>query len=170
MTTAITTPADLVERFDERTIRELTVDTGGDASAVNLLTSPKVLTAISSAEGEVRSALARGGRYTEADITNLQGVHRDYFRHIVCQFAMVHLLRRRPRFDAVSLDAYEKFYSQHLKQLQSGDALLGPSESDLNAGRATVDGPTITELTNQNWWRTRSGYFPHPVQPRGRNI
>lgn len=169
MTAATTTAADLIDRFDIRDIRELTVDDGSEASGVNVATDPKIRKAIESAEGEVRSALARGGRYTTLEINALTGVDLEFYKTIVCEFAMLRLLRRRPRFDAEALKSQETLRENYLKQLTSGDAILGGVQEDIEAGRASVDGPTISELNNQNFWRTRSSYFPAPVMPRGRN-
>jgi len=164
----LTTPADLILTFDERTIRELVLDDGAHPQTVDLDTNPVLLRLLSVAETHVKSALKKGGRYTEQEFTDLPEESANFLKHIVCQFAMLDLISRRPRFDAERYAAHEKLSKTYLEALQNGDVILGTNEADVLAGRANVDGPTVIDVFNRNGMTTASKYFPTTRLPIGR--
>ncbi len=152
---------DLADRFDIRDIRELVLDDGGDAALVDVTLNAKIIVALDDSRGEVIAALRRGGRYSNAEMAALASENAAYLKRIVCELAMLHLLRRRPTFSPELLEAYEKIRAGHLKDLQAGNSLLFGDEATAKAGRASVHGPTVIEWQSQNLIRDSiRNYFP----------
>jgi len=164
------TASDLVDRFDIRDVQELVLDDNSDPDIVDVNTDGKVATCLDDAEGEVVAALRRGGRYDSDELAGLTGTDQSYFKRIICEIGMLHLLRRRPSFRPQMLEAYEKLRSGHLAALQDGNSIITSSPGDFEAGLVDVDGPTISEWNEANMWRDRANYFPIRIQRTGRNV
>lgn len=159
------TGSDLAKRFDVRDIQELVVDDNSDASIIDITTDAIVAEMLNDARGEVVAALRRSGRYNDEDLEALQDENAAYVKRIVCEIAMLHLLRRRPRFSPGLLEAYEKIRTGHLKDLQDGNSILSPSDEAEAAGRASTDAPSIGQWNTVNMAvdqarRGNRGYFP----------
>lgn len=153
--------SDLTARFDQRDIQQLVIDDQSDASVVDITDNPIVETALDDAEGEVVAALRKGGRYNADRLGALSGADLSYLKRIVCDIAMVHLLRRRPTFNAEVLDTYDKLRKGYLKDLQDGSSVItGDELATTEAGAVSNEGPTIGEWINMNMWRDRAKYFP----------
>jgi len=161
--------SDLVARFDERDIQELVLDDNSDASVVDVSTNSRVETCLLDAEGEVVSALRRGGRYDADELAALTGSGQSYLKRIICEIGMLHLLRRRPMFRPEMLEAYEKVREGSLKAIQNGDSVISSAPEDTEAGLVHVDGPSVSEFNQANLWRDRSNYFPKRIERSGRN-
>lgn len=167
------TGSDLAKRFDVRDIQELVVDDNSDASIVDITTDPIVSEMLDDARGEVVAALRRSGRYNDEDLAELENENAAYLKRIVCEIAMLHLLRRRPRFSPGTLDAYEKIRAGHLKDLQDGNSILSPSDAAEAAGRVSTDSPSIGQWNTVNMAvdhvrRGGRGYFPERRPFNGR--
>jgi hypothetical protein len=166
--------SDLAKRFDVRDIQELVVDDNSDPSIVDVTTDTIVSELLSDARGEVVAALRRAGRYNDTDLENLSDENAAYLKRIVCEIAMLHLLRRRPRFSPQVLDAYEKIRAGHLKDLQEGNSILSPADETEAAGRVSTDAPSIGQWNTVNMAvdharRGGRGYFPERRPFNGRN-
>jgi phage gp36-like protein len=162
-------PVDLIDRFDERDVQELVLDDESESSLVDIRTNLRVKANLDDAEGEVVAALRRGGRYSATELAGLSGTDQSYLKRIICEIAMLHLLRRRPTFRPQMLEAYEKVREYHLKTLQSGDSIITSAPEDLEAGLIGVDGPSVSEWNQSNLWRDRTNYFPKRIERFGRN-
>jgi hypothetical protein len=165
--------SDLAKRFDVRDIQELVVDDDIDASIVDITTDTIVSEMLDDARGEVVAALRRSGRYNDADLEALSDENAAYLKRIVCEIAMLHLLRRRPRFSPGTLDAYEKIRAGHLKDLQDGNSILSPTDATELAGRVNMHAPTVGQWNTVNMAvdlcrRGNRGYFPERRSFNGR--
>lgn len=159
-------PFDLAERFDERDIQQLVIDDNSDGGVIDVTTNPRVAVALDDAEGEVIAALRRGGRYEAAQLAALTGPDLAYLKRIVCEIAMVHLMRRRPTFSPDVLKVYETIRQNHLKDLQAGNSILTDDEPlATDAGQVSNEGPTVQQWDNLNLWRDRANYFPQRYYP-----
>lgn len=153
--------SDLTARFDERDIQQLVIDDSSSGDTVDVTTSTRVAAALDDAEGEVIGALRRGGRYAAAQLAALTGADLAYLKRIVCDIAMVHLLRRRPTFSPEVFAAYESIRKGHIKDLQDGNSVLTADEpAAVVAGAISNEGPSVAEWDHMNLWRDRSRYFP----------
>lgn len=172
MAAIFVTGSDLLARADRRDIAELAVDTDSPVDDVAIATSPNVLVALEDAEGEVIANLQAGGRYTVAQLQLLEGSALSFLKRMICEIAVLHLYRRRPSWKPEILDAYEKLSQMYLRRISKGDAIFGGDESAdrLEASRASVDGPTLSEINDLNYIADRSGYFRKRILPNGRNV
>lgn len=161
---------DLVARCDRRAVAELASDTDSPVPDVAIATNTNVLLAIEDAEGEVIANLLAGGRYTVAQLSDLTGSQLSYLQRIICEIAMLHLYRRRPSWNSELLEAYQKLAEMYLKKLSKGDAIFGGDDTRLTAARPSVDGPTLSQISNLNYITDRSGYFRQQILPNGKNI
>lgn len=153
--------SDLTARFDVRDIQQLVLDDASDSTVVDVSDNPIVETALDDAEGEVISALRKGGRYNAARLAALTGADLSYLKRIVCDIAMVHLLRRRPTFNPEVLETQDKARKGYLKDLQDGSSVItGDEPAAIEAGAISNEGPTLGEWNNLNLWRDRANYFP----------
>jgi phage gp36-like protein len=153
--------SDLLARFDERDIQQLVIDDSSDSTTVDVTDNPRVDIALDDAEGEVISALRKGGRYEATQLAALTGVDLAYLKRIICEIAMVHLLRRRPTFASETLKFYEDIRKGHIKDLQDGNSVITDDEPlSAESGRVSNDGPSLAEWDQLNLWRDRTKYFP----------
>lgn len=163
------TAEDMIARFDERDLQQLVLDDGEQSDLVDVRDSIKLDTALDDAEGEVIAALRKAGRYDSAELAQLSGTDLSYFKRVICEIAMVHVLRRRPTFRPELLEAYTKIRESHIKEIQNGSSILSSNEPvDTAAGRVSVDGPSVSEWRQQGLWRDRMNYFPKRIQASDR--
>ena len=153
--------SDLTARFDERDIQQLVIDDSSDGATVDVTTNTRVTAALDDAEGEVIGALRKGGRYEAAQLAALTGVDLAYLKRIICDIAMVHLLRRRPTFSPEIFKTYDDIRKRHIKDLQDGNSIITADEpAAAEAGTVSNEGPSVVEWDQLNLWRDRSRYFP----------
>lgn len=153
--------SDLTARFDERDIQQLVIDDSSDGATVDVTTNARVTAALDDAEGEVIAALRKGGRYEAEQLAALTGVDLAYLKRIICDIAMVHLLRRRPTFAPEVFKAYDDIRKGHIKDLQDGNSVITADEpAAAVAGAISNEGPSLVQWDQLNLWRDRSRYFP----------
>jgi len=169
--TAFATADELVDRFDERTIRDLLSDTDEPAAQVPLSDNTRLAAIMDSASGMVLSAALAGNNYTEAELNALTGIAKAWITDLTCQLVFARLARRRPgRFDAAYLESLEEPARQWLDDLRHGKRIL-PVANHLEASTMTVDGPTAVDYDRLNLITSRTRhFFPNTAQrlPRGR--
>jgi phage gp36-like protein len=166
---AYATPADMLSRYDARTIGDLVDDTNSQVTPEELATNPVLLTMLADASGDIEAVLSVGGRYLPADLNQLAGNARNFLVRICCDLALAHLMRRRPSLDAEKLKALADLARQHLKELQDGIAIF-PSDAAIDASQPELTGPTAVDFRDMNLMRDRTrNYFPRRVLPEGRN-
>ena len=161
---------DLLARGDRRDIAELAVDSESPVDDVAISTHANVLVALEDAEGEVIANLLAGGRYTTAQLEALTGSALSFLKRMICEIALLHLYRRRPSWKPDLLEAYKKLAEMYLERLAKGDAIFGGDDDRAEAARVSIDGPTLSEISQLNFITDRSGYFRKRVLPNGRNI
>lgn len=92
--------AEFLKRVDKEVVGKLASDTTTPVSGGALLTDPNIKAALQDASGLFESAVARGGRYSQADIAVILAAPTSaaagmMFR-IVSDLAWIHLFERRP--------------------------------------------------------------------------
>lgn len=161
---AYATPADLLARFDARTVGDLAYDDDVQRTPTELATSPNLLAAIDDAAGEVGAALFQSGRYTAAQIDGLTGSAASYLKRIVCTIAMRHLFDRRPSLESAARDEVTDQARRMLEKLRRGENIFNltpedPSD-DANTPAAVIDTPSAVRAQNLIVDACRGRFYP----------
>lgn len=159
---AYAVPADLLKRFDARTVGDLAGDEGKRIVPSALLTDPNVLAVLDDASGEIESALLQGERYTAANLTALTGNSQQYLVRLCCEIAFGLLWRRRPWADDQQRQEAIKRADEHLERLRKGERVFDVV-AILDAGLPDVTGATTAELRDLNLLRDRTLHY-YPVR------
>lgn len=160
---AFASGADLIARYDVRTICDLinddnTAATSGDITGgVNLV----VNAALADASGEVLTALRQAGRYTEAGLLAMTGNSAALLKKVTCKIAFWNLWERRASWDDDRGDQARADARRVINDLKNGNIVFD-IEGDVAAGVPRVSVPTIFESQNRNTLRFRM----NPVYPR----
>jgi len=164
-------PADLVARYDARTIGDLAGDAGTRVSSANILTDTNVQTALDDASGEIEAALLKGKRYTAAILAGLTGNSLALLKRICCQIAIARLWERRPWIgtdDQVSAEQALQDARAALAKLKSGEEVfdLLPQE---NAGLGQISTPSRVNVRARNLQvdELRGKIYPRRREPYG---
>lgn len=99
--TPYATVADLLARYDARTVGDLAGDAGSRVSAADLADAntaggANVAAALADASGQIEAACLRGGRYLPADLAALTGMSAKRLVRLTCRVTMLLLMERRP--------------------------------------------------------------------------
>lgn len=137
--------SDMVNRFDERKIGELLDDTDNRVAAVDFSSNGKMTAALDDATAEIKSAIMRGNRYTDADLALLSAADTAILKRICCVFAYAFLVARRG-YNASELKTQVPFYKEYKDYLE----LLAGGERILNLETAKVAGQTTTAVIGKN--------------------
>lgn len=155
------TAADFVQRFDERTVKDLVSDSGAPASD---LTSNTTLAALlSEASGRVNAAIRAGAVYTQDNLASLIAQEDEDTAMLVgvtCDIAMALLLRRRPeRFEA-SMQLLKQIDTDFLDPLRRGERIFDIDDREDVAQAAEADKITTADINRSNpiTHRTRRFY------------
>ena len=169
--TAFADAAALIDRFDERTVRDLLSDTDIPAPEADLSTNARLTVILNAASGAILAAALAGNNYTEAELNALTGISAAWITDITCQLAFCRLARRRPqRFELEYLKSLEEPVNETLDQLRHGKRVL-PIDSHLSASLPTIDGPTAVDYERMNLISSRTrNFYPNVASrlPRGR--
>lgn len=160
--TAYATPADLIVRYDVRTLGDLCSDDGNRVPQALLATNTKLEALLSTASGQINAAVMRGDRYTAADLASLSGESQQYLVDLTCRIAFWLLWQRRPYSDDQNRMEAKKSADEALELLRTG-AQVFEIDTVIEAGKPKVDTVSRTEITN-NWNlvadRCRGRFFP----------
>lgn len=158
---ALASPTDLIDRYDERVLKDLVSDSG--TPATTLQGDRKIAIALESGSGRVLAACRVGKLYSLSELAQLEGPDSSLLKDIVCQIAMVKLMRRRPRPDmADSMKMMEEEAEVYLKLLRDGHRVFG-LDAKLEASVPDVQAPSVAQIENLNLITTRfSRYYPSP--------
>jgi hypothetical protein len=160
-------PADLIKRYDVRTLGDLVNDDGTQATPAELLSHDVVLTAIETAIGEMYASCLRGNRYTTTDLENLTGPSLAYAKHLVCKIAFWLIYERRPLYDIDQYEIAKQAARGALDQLKRGETIFDVAAVE-SAGQPSVVSPTRVQLQNNGLMRDRlTNYFPPRHLPNG---
>lgn len=165
---AYATVAQLLERYDLRTIGDLAADNNTQVSSGALPTDPNVLAALNDASGEIDSALLVGGMYTPAQLEALAGNSQFKLVRLCCRIAIVFIHERRHLLEADELEKYEKINNDALARLRKGENLFDIA-ANVGAGKPSVDGPSTVEYQGLNLVRDRvQRTYPARMLPHNR--
>lgn len=157
---AYATPADLIKRYDVRTIGDLAGDTGERVLADDVATDANVLELLDDASGEIDAALLVGGMYSPADLTGLAGANAKKLVRLTCDIATLYLFERRPAYDPDRTEVLRERYKQSLTDLRKGENVFNISDN-IAAGKPSIDGPTTADYDRLNLLPDRvRNYYP----------
>lgn len=152
------TAADMINRYDVRTLGDIVSDDGTRVASGGLAADAKMLAALSSATGKVKAAILRAERYTASQITNMMDSgHADYSAEgtaylvdIVCAVAFWNLWRRKPYTDSqqAARKAAREEAEGYLKELSSGESVLDIPAA-LDSGTPKVATITKSEIETE---------------------
>jgi hypothetical protein len=154
------TAADLTTYFDERSIADLLSDTG--TAVADLANDTRLTAIISSAKGQVASALTVADLHTAADLESLTGDDLQLYKQIVATLAMARLCGRRPgsEFGTIHKAAFDEAEGM-LERIRKGERIFSGLDAQRAAGVPDIDGPTVATYERLNLLpdRTRN-YYP----------
>ncbi len=157
--TAYATPTDMIDRFDERTLKQLVAD--DNTPATSLTSDGKMLAALDDATGAMKSALFVGNQYKPEDLESLTAESQSYRKRLCCEIALSYLIRRRPEKYGKASREIQENVDAILEQFRSGVRVF---EIDANraAGLPSIDGPSAVDYQRLNLLpdRTRN-FYPH---------
>lgn len=158
---AYATADDLVARYDANTIGDLASDTGEPVEPSDFATNPKITAALSSASGEINSAVMQSNLYTVDQLQSLAGDDLEFLKQLTCDLAMARLMMRRPgKFGDEFYGALQTSVRERLDLIRKGVAIFN-IEVVKDAGQPDVDGPSAVDYARLNLITSRvKAYFP----------
>lgn len=156
----LVTVADLVNRWDARLLAQLARDDG--QLETNLASNPRISAALRGAEGQLRAAILKGGRYSIEELEQLDPEDLEFYKDIVCNLAMLRLAAAR--VNTIGGDIYKTLREdtqQLLRQLESGEMIFASPRArkgSLPEGRAI----TLAQFHAQNLLVDRCTRFYPP--------
>jgi phage gp36-like protein len=160
------TVANLLERYDWRTIGDLVSDTDSQVDQGDLATDTNVLTALLDAQGTVESALQVGGRYSAANLSGLTGSSEALLHRLECHLAYTFILERRGGIAEDRFEARNEWVKAQLKDLKSGVNVFGLAEH-ITAGKPKLEAMTPRSVELASGFRDLTkNYFPHRTYSR----
>lgn len=150
---------DLISRCDERVLMDLVSDT--DEPEQDLPNSARITSALESGSGAVEAACFTAELYTPAQLSALTGNALSLLKDIVCQLALVKLLRRRPeKYASEDVHAMKEEAEEYLDRLRKGERLFWSTDGEqAGAGLPTINGPTALTYTRLNMIPDRTKNF-----------
>lgn len=160
-------PADLLARYDARTVGNLVSDNNVAVDPAGLLVNANLQAALDSASGQIEAAVLQGGMYQVTDLNALTGNSQAYLVQICCEIAFARLYDRRPYVDAGNRRAEAlKAAEEKLNQLRTGVNIFNVP-ANLAAGQASITTPTVAQYQQNRTIaaRCRGNAYPHVVLP-----
>jgi len=159
---AFATPADMMNRYDVRTLGDICGDEDVPISRDKLPTNPKLTTALASASGRILAAALRAGRYTETDLQNLTGESKAYLADLTCRYAFWLLWQRKPYADEQQRKEIKEAANEALEEIRNGDECFNVA-AVIEAGHPTVE--TVTRMEIERDWdlvvdQARGRHYP----------
>jgi phage gp36-like protein len=155
--------ADLLLRYDRRTVGELLSDTGEPLTPAQIASDTKLAAILEDASGQVEAAMLCGKRYEPSDLAALTGNSLALLKKIVCVIAIADLFERRPEIHLETAKLYYEKAKGYLEDLRTGRNIFNLSdESAANASLPDTDGPTALEYETLNLLPEQMiRYFPN---------
>lgn len=129
------TVAELAERYDTRTLGQLSSDDGTEATVDS--NNAILLNAIEVGSSDVESAALRGGRYTTTDLAALQTADDWSLKGLVAQIAIVRLHERRPSTLPDFISEMRLANDRALKDLREGNMIFNDADA-IAGGKPSV--------------------------------
>ncbi len=144
------TPAQAINYFDSTMLGQLTDDTGVQLTEAQLAASPKLLAALSSASGQINSAIRVSNRYQVSDIQSLTGDDAEMLARLTAWLAIPILMGRRNP----SLDNYPEIEEAQtfLQMIRYGERIFDVAEA------AEAGLPKQVDFTSSNSIPKTSSY------------
>lgn len=155
--TAYATPADLLKRYDARSVGDLVNDAGSRQTPTQILTDPNVLACLDDGAAYINAAAIVGNRYTIAQLQALTGVDAAMLIRLNCDLTFGYLVLRRgndPRQLQSFVDA-EKI----LGLLREGQLIFDVPAS-LAVGVGSSNFPSPVAYATLNLYRDECQAFP----------
>lgn len=161
---AYASAADMVVRYDVRTLGDLLTDDGLRQTPAQVAASATLASLLSDASGEIDAALRVGQRYTAANLAALTGNSLALLKRITCQIAMRMIWERRPYLNEMQEVAREDSQDKSrrmLEKLRKGEAIFDIADVP-DAGLPSHDQPQLASIERLNLTvdHARRGYFP----------
>lgn len=167
---AYATPAQMIQRYDVRTLGDLVGDNGIRVDRAALATDANLQAALDDASGEIEAALLQGKRYTTAQLTALTGNSAKYLVRLTCTIAFGLLFGRRPWSDddeeGSGRRGAEKQARAALEMLRKGQTIFDVEEVK-EAGLPAIETPTIQTILQSNLAvdQSRGHFYPRRRLP-----
>ncbi len=145
---AYATFADLVERYDVDRIKRLATDDRTEISVADLANHPRITAVLKSAAGRVEVSLFSGARYSRDDLNNLTENSKAYLTDLVCELAMLLLIRARGK-NPEEREIMERRCESSLKELSSGKDVFALAPQ-IDAGLMEHVPITSIDIVNRN--------------------
>lgn len=170
--TPYATQADLLARYDARTLGDWAGDTGSRIDPVSLQTDPTLLLCLQDASGDIESACLVSERYSPADLNILTNQSKALLKRLTCDIALGYLSSRRPDVD----NPYGVQYAlamEKLEQLRNGQRIF----SLLEQGQAGIVDDAVetpddvqarnmtTNIGRRYFGRRSNQYYPPQTGP-----
>jgi len=150
-------PSDLTSYFDTAVVADLAADDG--VPAQDTTNNANINRALSSASGEINSAVLVAGIYATTDLAALTGDDLERLKELTCTLAMAKLIRRRPeKYGSEAYQAFVKDTEETLDRIRKGERLFN-LPAPIDAGLPEVDGPTIATVDRLNLITSRTRNF-----------
>lgn len=154
---------DLIARCDERVLQDLVSDTNTPVEDISADT--RILSALASGGGRVEAACRVASIYTIDQLEQLEVAGNEnalaLYKDIVCQLAIVKLIRRRPeKYASEDITALKEEAEEYLDRLRKGERLFSiEDDPHPGAGLPTIDGPTAITYRRLNMLPDRTKNF-----------
>ena len=153
------TPANLLSRYDYRTVGELIVDDNTQPTYAEVLASSVVADFLESASGEVEKEVMVGNRYTTDELNSLTDNSKAFLANLVCDIAFYRISQRRPVGDK-EFPLYEEA-KEVLEMIRRGNAVFN-IEANKEAGNVEYAPYNVQVIASQNLISQNTQYFPTP--------
>jgi phage gp36-like protein len=166
---ALATPAQLMERFDHRTLGDMVADNDERVSSADLLDNTRIESALNDASGRIVAALRQGQRYTVAQLATLTGDSKYHLIRLTCDLAFVCLWNRKPYHDNELGEQIQERAEKDLDRLRKGEHVFDV-DAVTEAGLPEIVTPTTVETRHLNLLvdTARGSYFPRRRTPYNR--
>lgn len=159
---AFATAADMIARFDSRTLGDLCSDDDHRVSEAGLLTNDKMTVALDSATGKILAATLRAARYSRDDLDTLTGESLALLIDMTCRVALWNLWQRKPYAEDQQRTFSKQNADESLELLRKGDHVFDVAAA-IEAGLPNVE--TISREVIQRDWdlvvdQARGSFYP----------
>jgi hypothetical protein len=178
--TAFASSADMIARYDVRTLGDLLADDGSRVASGGMAANTRLTAALKSATGRLKAAILRAERYSVDEIENMQdSAHADYdeesseyLKTLTCAVAFWEIWKAKPQKqnDSSHRKDVRKEADEAIKLMQSGEEVF-------NVPRATDAGTpkvaTVTRAEIESDWslfvdQARGRFYPRRRSYRNR--
>lgn len=169
---AYATAANMMARYDARTLGDLVSDDGVRVPPEHLADNANLTALLADASGAVDAALLQGKRYSTTDLANLSDNSAAYLVSITCTITWAAAWDRRPGLNEELSERARERAEKILLKLKKGDEIFSVDgdASHAEAGLPSITGPSRIEIQNLNGLatRVRGHFYPNRILPNGR--